>query len=74
MIDAEGIYNGEPCPRCGSTGTVTYQYREGFSELECPSCGFSSEAEELADLQRYDGDLLEVDRDVPPLPLRPIEA
>ena len=74
MIDAEGIHEGEPCPQCGSTDTVTFLYREGFSELECPTCGFSTESEELAALQRFGGDLLEVDRDVPPLPRKPLEA
>lgn len=74
MIDAEGIHARERCPECGSTGTVTFEYREGFSELECPSCGYQSDAEELTALQRYGGGLLEADRDVPPLPRKPLEA
>ena len=74
MIDAEGFHAGERCPECGSTDTVTYTYREGFSELECPACGYHSDAEELGHLQRYGGDLLEADADVPPLPRKPLEA
>lgn len=74
MIDAEGTYAGEPCPECGSTDTVTFEYREGFTELECPSCGYRSDAAELSALQSYGGSLLESRRDVPPLPRKPLEA
>lgn len=74
MIDAEGFHRGEACPKCGSTSTVTYEYHEGFTELECPTCGYRSDAHEIHDLQRYGGDLLEVDTDVPPLPRTPLEA
>lgn len=74
MIDAEGVHAGERCPECGSPDTVTFHYREGFSELECPSCGYRSDAEELTALQRYGGNLLELDRETPPLPRKPLEA
>lgn len=39
--------------------TITYVYSEGFEELECPACGYRSDAEELDLLTRYDGQLLE---------------
>lgn len=74
VIDAEGIHAGEPCPQCGGTDTVTFEYREGFTELECPSCGYRSDAAELTALQRYGGSLLEADADTPPLPRKPLEA
>lgn len=51
-MDAEGRHDGEPCPRCGSTATITYHYVEGFEELECPACGYASDAHELAALGR----------------------
>ena len=46
-FDAEGHYLGETCPRCGSTKTITYEYDEGFTELECQECGYTSEAPEI---------------------------
>lgn len=74
MIDAEGTHAGERCPDCGSTRTVTFFYREGFSELECPDCGYRSDAEELSALQSFGGALLETERDIPPLPRKAMEA
>jgi uncharacterized metal-binding protein (TIGR02443 family) len=76
LFDAEGSYEGTACPGCGRTNTVTYRYEEGFEELECLDCGFMSDQEELAALQRYDGELLEGDENGrPPLPpLRHIKA
>lgn len=74
MFDAEGVHEGERCPECGSVDTVTFHYREGFRELECPACGYASDAAELMDLHRYGGELLQTADDVPPLPRRPLEA
>ena len=73
MFDAEGAELGEPCPQCGGTDTVTYSYREGFTELECRGCGFSSEAPEVGDLARYRGDLKEKGAQ-PPVPIKKLEA
>ncbi len=61
MFDATGSRDEETCPRCGSDATITYHYEEGFDELECSSCGYVSDAEELAALQRFDGQLLEAE-------------
>lgn len=61
MFDATGSSEGQACPRCGSEATITYHYEEGFEELECTACGYVSDAEELAALQRFDGELKEVD-------------
>lgn len=47
MADAEGRLGGVPCPNCGDRGTITYGYTEGFDELECPNCGYTSDSEEL---------------------------
>lgn len=77
MIDAEGQRESVPCPECGSVDTVTYHYAEGFSELECPHCGYRSDAEELSALQRFAGDLLEGDAPdggLPPVPVRSMKA
>lgn len=74
MYDAEGSHDGDLCPVCGSADTVTYHYREGFSELECRRCGHRSDADDLADLQRFSGDLLERDGQLPPIPFKKIEA
>lgn len=71
--DAEGVAGLEPCPECASEQTVTYVYREGFREVECHTCGYSSEAEEIGRLTRYRGDLAEGSR-LPPIPLKKIEA
>lgn len=85
-MDAEGFNEETPCPECGSVNTVTYRYVEGFSELECPNCGFRSDSQELADLTRYQGLVLERglpsghtfdDRaadNLPPVPIRAMKA
>lgn len=79
-MDAEGSREQVPCPACGSQDTITFHYVEGFSELECPACGYRSDAEELAALQRYPGDLLEgaaddaTDRLPPPVPVVGLKA
>jgi uncharacterized metal-binding protein (TIGR02443 family) len=73
MVDAEGRHEGTPCPHCGDQHTITYRYAEGFSELECPECGYRSDQQELDTLQRFSGDLLEGET-LPPVPRRPLEA
>jgi transcription initiation factor TFIIIB Brf1 subunit/transcription initiation factor TFIIB len=73
-FDAEGWYLEEPCPRCGSRQTVTYEYEEGFAELECEACGFISDAEELSDLNRYSGELREKSPKEIKVPLKKIQA
>lgn len=77
-FDAEGTELGESCPRCESSDTVTYLYSEGFSELECRRCGYSSEALEIADLARFRGDLKEQDSgregELPPIPIKKLDA
>ncbi len=72
--DAEGREEGEACPECGSEDTITFHYREGFTELECRACGYRSDAEELAALQRFSGDVLQGDDDTPPPRLGKLEA
>ncbi len=72
--DAEGVEGEETCPECGSLDTVTYHFWEGFTELECRACGYSTEREDIAELTRYRGDLRERERDLPPVPVRKIEA
>ena len=75
MYDAEGSYEGLPCPDCGSLETVSYHYEEGFSELECPRCGYLSDALELAELARFGGALLETPQPEPlPVPIKPLKA
>ncbi|MEM7734354.1 MAG: hypothetical protein AAF267_01070 [Deinococcota bacterium] len=71
--DAEGIERGDVCPACQSDNTVTYVYHEGFIEIDCRDCGFSSEAAGIADLTRYGGELLEASP-MPPIPLKKIKA
>lgn len=71
-MDAEGFHERTPCPVCASEDTVTYHYDEGFTELECPACGYRSDADELASLQRYAGDLLERRRHDPASPTTPV--
>ncbi|HLR45714.1 MAG TPA: hypothetical protein VK092_01030 [Deinococcales bacterium] len=61
MFDATGSAEGEQCPRCGSEATVTWHFAEGFDELECRTCGWLSDEEELAALHRFGGELLEED-------------
>lgn len=78
-FDAEGLELGESCPRCESSDTITYEYSEGFTELECRRCGYTSEALEIADLARFSGDLREQGRertrpDLPPIPIKKLEA
>ena len=73
MFDAEGVELEEACPQCGGRDTVTFIYTEGFSELECRACGFTSEAQDVADLARYRGDLKEAG-DLPPIPIKKLEA
>ncbi len=74
-FDAEGFELGDACPQCMASDTVTYLYAEGFSELECRRCGFSSEAAEIGDLARYPGDLRERDTPtLPPVPVKKLEA
>lgn len=73
--DAEGIEAQDICPECGSSDTVTYLYQEGFSELECRHCGYNSEHDEISDLTRYRGDLLERSQGpLPPVPTKKIKA
>lgn len=75
MYDAEGSFDGLPCPECGSTDTVTYRYEEGFSELECQRCGYRSDEQELSALGRYRGELKEKPQaELPPIPIKPLEA
>ena len=75
MIDAEGWYNDDPCPNCSSTRTITYEFVEGFNELECELCGYRSDAEELSDLGRYRGDLKEHrENKFPPIPIKKLKA
>lgn len=59
VFDATGSFDADVCPRCGSNATITYHYEEGFEELECRACGYVSDAEELAALQRFESELLE---------------
>lgn len=77
--DAEGRKEGDVCPECGSADTVTYDFDEGYSELECRRCGFATELEDIAALARYsgellEGDLLEGDRTRPPMPIKKLRA
>lgn len=75
MFDAEGSFENDVCPQCGSSDTVTYRYPEGFSELECRECGFCSEYEEFSELQRYSGDLLETEEGSRlPVPFKTMKA
>jgi len=59
MYDATGSYDEEECPRCGNRDTVTWHFADGFEEMECRTCGWVSDAEELAALQRFGGRVLE---------------
>lgn len=72
-MDAEGQHEQIPCPACGDSHTVTFYYREGFSELECPACGYRSDQHELDALQRFESDLVE-GGDAPSLPRKPLQA
>lgn len=73
-FDAEGVELGESCPQCGSSDTVTYLYNEGFSELECRRCGYTTEAADIADLARFRGELKEQGSELPPIPIKKLEA
>ena len=76
-MDAEGFNERVPCPRCASERTVSFHYVEGFDELECPDCGFRSDAEELGALTRFQSGLLEreaAEQDIPPIPIRAMKA
>jgi uncharacterized metal-binding protein (TIGR02443 family) len=75
VYDAEGSHDGVPCPTCGSEATISWHFAEGFVELECRTCGYRSDAEEIAALERESGELLAGD-DPPeaPLPKRPLRA
>jgi len=73
VFDAEGMELGEACPQCGSSNTVTYLYAEGFSELECRHCTYTSEALDIADLARFSGDLKERGEQ-PPIPIKKLDA
>lgn len=75
MYDAEGSRDGTPCPRCGNEDTISWRFEEGFDELECPRCGYRSDAEELEALERHVGDVLRKDDDdTPPPTKRPLKA
>ncbi|MEX2501814.1 MAG: YheV family putative metal-binding protein [Trueperaceae bacterium] len=75
MFDAEGSHEGDACPECGDEGTIRWRFEEGFDEIECPACGFRSEADEIAALRDEAGDLLLRDDDAPPPPPgRPLRA
>ncbi len=74
MFDAEGVELGETCPQCGGRDTVTFVYTEGFSELECRACGFTSEAPEITELARFRGELKEQGSELPPIPIKKLEA
>ena len=75
MYDAEGRRAGETCPQCGSDKTITYDYQEGFSELECEVCGFRSDGDELSALNRFRGDLVEKQGGpLPPIPIKKLKA
>ncbi len=73
-FDAEGLELGESCPQCSSTDTVTYTYAEGFTELECRRCGYTSEASDIADLARFRGELKEENPATVPFPVKKLEA
>lgn len=77
MLDAEGFFEGVACPRCGCE-TITFHYREGFEENECPHCDYRSDAAELDELSRFSRDLLEANpdgrSDPPPIPRRSLKA
>lgn len=74
MFDAEGSADGTPCPECASDDTITWRFREGFDELECRRCGYRSDADDLAELERHAGDLLRDDDHPPPPTKRPLRA
>lgn len=71
--DAEGSCEGDLCPACGSADTVTFVYAEGYSEIDCRHCGFSSEQNDIGALTRYSGALLEGAASVP-VPVKKLKA
>lgn len=75
-MDAEGFEEGVECPACGGHDTITFRYREGFEEFECPRCGYRSDDEELDALTRFGGNLLEADEGerAAPIPRRSLKA
>lgn len=89
-MDAEGFNEETPCPKCGGTDTVTYRYIEGFSELECRTCGYRSDHQEITDLTRFQGTVRErrggpyhdsggvfderAADELPPVPIRVLKA
>lgn len=75
MYDAEGSFDGVPCPECGSDRTISWHFAEGFDELECRACGYQSDALAMAELERASGDVLKRDDEVEaPTPKRPLRA
>jgi uncharacterized metal-binding protein (TIGR02443 family) len=73
MWDAEGSRDGETCPKCKSTKTITYHYKEGFTELECENCGYQSDMADIDQLTRYRGELKEKTRE-PLIPFKKLKA
>lgn len=72
-VDAEGRRGEDPCPRCDSLNTLSHDYPEGYTDLECFDCGYRSDAEEIADLARFAGGLLERDPSLP-MPIKKLKA
>jgi len=68
-FDPESCRGEDPCPQCGSLNTLSHDYPEGFSDLECLSCGYRSDAQEIAELTRFEGALLEI-----PMPVKKLKA
>jgi hypothetical protein len=71
-FDPESRRSEDPCPRCGSLNTLSHDY-PGFSDLECLECGYRSDAEEIAELTRFEGALLERDPSLP-MPVKKLKA
>ncbi len=75
MYDAEGQYDGTPCPVCGAKeSTIRWHFIEGFDEIECRACGFRSDEDHIAALHREALDTLEGDDDAPPPRTGPLRA
>lgn len=72
-FDHESRRSEDPCPQCGGLNTLSHDYPEGFSDLECLDCGFRSDAEEIAELARFEGALLERDPSLP-IPVKKLTA
>ncbi|MCA9838354.1 MAG: hypothetical protein KC422_15670 [Trueperaceae bacterium] len=73
MWDAEGSRDGETCPNCQSTKTITYHYAEGFTELECEACGYQTDLSDLDQLTRFRGELKEKTK-ATPIPFKKLKA